>query len=153
VARLRRVQVVSREGEVSDAFDIREEIGLRMEYEVLKSGFHIMPHHFLYNEESALVFVTLDQSADWYQRPRPEGRYVSTAWIPGNFLNDGTYFVDCSLATLRPTRHQFDAQHIVRFIVTDNMGHGTARGDWTGKIPGFVRPRLAWETEYFAESK
>jgi lipopolysaccharide transport system ATP-binding protein len=148
VAHLRAVRVIDRKGTLVDAIDIREEVGLQMEYEVKKPDQVLLPLFYVFNDEGVNVFGTLDQDVAWRGRPRPEGRYFSTAWIPGNFLSEGTFFINCSLMTLNPNINQFWERQAVAFHVIDRMDGSTARGVWSGEIGGVVRPILEWTTVY-----
>lgn len=147
VARLRAIRVISREGAVLNTIDIRRDIGVQMEYDVIKPGFTLLSHYMLYNEEGVQVLETLDQDPEWRRRPRPAGRYTSTAWIPGNLLGAGALLVNCALITRDPNIPQFYIQQAVAFNVLDKMGDDTARGDWPGRLSGLVRPLLEWETK------
>lgn len=146
VACLRAVRIVSASGQLAGSMDIRERIGIEMEYDVVTAGHVLMSHCYIYNDEGLLLFGTLDQDPAWRERPRPEGRYKSTAWIPGNFLPDGRFYVSCALISRSTDTTQFYEKQIVGFSVTDNMGTGTARGNWAGWFGGVVRPVLDWET-------
>jgi lipopolysaccharide transport system ATP-binding protein len=151
VARLRSVRVVSKAGTTLDAVSVREEFGIEMVYDVLQPGFVLLPHFYLYNEEGAAVFGTLDQHSEASGGSQNPGRYVSTAWVPGNLLSAGTLFVTCSLITRNPDKVQFDENQIIAFNVLDALGEGTARGTWSGDMPGSVRPLLKWTTNYEAD--
>lgn len=153
VARLRAVRIVSREGKVVDAVDIRNDVGIQMEYEVLNSGFVLLPHYLVYNEQGVMIFNTHDQDPTWCRRPRPKDTYTSTAWIPGNFLSPGRFFVSAAMITRSPDAKQFYEQQVVCFNVLDNMGDGTARGDWGDWFGGIVRPLLNWQTDSTAGRK
>ncbi|MBI3899642.1 MAG: ATP-binding cassette domain-containing protein [Gammaproteobacteria bacterium] len=146
VARLRGIRVVTREGRLVDSTDIRRDVGVQMDYDVIQGGQTLMPHYLFYNEEGVLLFEAHDQDRTWRRRVRPEGSYRSTAWIPGNFLNSGTVFVTCALMESNPDMHQYYEQQVIAFNVTDRIGEDTARGDWTGELGGVVRPMLKWET-------
>lgn len=148
VARLRRVRMIGRNNCAVSAVDIKDDVGIQMEYEVLTSGHVLLPHCYIHNDEGLMLFSTIDQDPAWRQRSRPEGRYTSTAWIPGNFLTDGTIYVSCALLSRTSNIAQFYEKQVVAFTVSDNMGEGTARGDWAGWIGGVVRPRLDWETKW-----
>ena len=50
ICRLRAVRVRTRDGRVSDAVDIRQPIGIEIEYDVLESGYLLLPHFYLWNE-------------------------------------------------------------------------------------------------------
>ena len=145
-ARLRAVRVISDSGDVIEHCDIQDRIGIQMEYEVLQGGEVMLPHFRLRNDNGILVFVTLDHDPEWFQRPRPAGQYVSTVWVPGNLLNEGSHFVDCNLITRHPDIPQFNEMDVVSFAIVGNMEPGTARGDWPGRLKGIVSPVLKWKT-------
>ena len=46
---------------------------------------------------------------------------MSTAWIPGNLLSEGTLFVRANLVTLNPNALQFAARDVVAFQVIDSL--------------------------------
>jgi lipopolysaccharide transport system ATP-binding protein len=152
-AALRAARVVDRAGQVREAFDVRDAIGLQMEYEVRAPGHVLMPHYYVHNDEGLLLFGALDQDRTWRHRARPPGRYLSTAWIPGNFLPGGTFYVSCALLSRTVNVSQFYEQQVLSFTVAENMGEGTARGDWSGYMGGVVRPLLEWETEAVASGR
>ena len=147
VMRLRAMRIVSREGKLVDSVDVRDEVGIQIVYDVIQQGFRLLPHFMLYNEQGTLVFNTHDQNSVWRKRARDKGTYTSTAWIPGNFLSPGRMFVSAAAITRSPDIPQFHEGQVVSFNVLDNMGEGTARGDWGGWFGGVVRPLLDWQTE------
>ena len=146
VARLRAARVVSRTGRPIAVADISEEVGLQMEYEVMDSSHVLLPHFYVHNDEGTLLFGTIDQEPKWRQRMRPAGRYTSTAWIPGNLLTPGTFYVGGVVLSRTADTSQFYEKQMISFTITDNMGDGTARGDWAGWMGGVIRPRLEWQT-------
>ena len=147
VARLCAVRVRGEDGGIVASTDIRKPVGVEMEYEIYQPGYLIMPHFHFHNEEGIHVFSTVDQDPIWRGCPRPIGCYVSTAWVPGNLLTEGMFFVDAGLITLEPVIGQFLERHAVAFQVVDTLERGSARGDWAGRIKGVVRPLLRWTTE------
>jgi lipopolysaccharide transport system ATP-binding protein len=144
--RLRAVRVRSTEGAVVDSVDIREAVGIELEYDVLRAGQVLLPHFDLHNAQGVHAFVGLDQDPAWRGRPRPVGRYVSTGWIPGNLLAEGLMLVSAAMRSLEPDLLHFVERNAVAFQVTDAPGGDTARGDYPGGIPGAVRPLLRWTT-------
>jgi lipopolysaccharide transport system ATP-binding protein len=74
--------------------------------------------------------------------PRPAGLIRHTLEIPGDFLNTGSYYInvmivkDASVGILLQN-------NTVAFEVVE----GEMVGNWYGRIPGAVRPKLKWETE------
>lgn len=84
IVRLRAVRVKSVEGQIQGAIDIRQPVALEMEFDILEGGHVLMPYFEAVNHENTNVFSIVDQDPEWRNRPRKVGRYVSTAWIPGN---------------------------------------------------------------------
>jgi lipopolysaccharide transport system ATP-binding protein len=148
IARLWAVRVRSEDGRCGDTIDIRNPVGLEMEYEVLKPHYKLMPSFHLYNEEGVHVFSSVEHDPAWRGQGRPAGRYRSTARIPGNFLSEGTMFIDAGLTTLEPLIIQFTERQVVAFQVVDSPDGDSARGDWSGPMAGVVRPLLKWTTEF-----
>ena len=146
VARLRAVRVVSQDGRVTDSIGIQEPVGVEMEYEVLKPGAVMLPNFQFSNDEGVHAFSSHDLDPEWRGRARPVGRYVSTAWVPGNLLSEGTMFVGVGFETLQPPAFQFYEADVVAFHVIDSLDGDSARGDYGGRIAGIVRPRLKWTT-------
>ncbi|MCA1817675.1 MAG: ABC transporter ATP-binding protein [Acidobacteria bacterium] len=150
VARLRAVRVRDEQGRVSPAVDIRRPVGLEIEFEVTEPGHALAPNFHVFNERGVNVFVTNDLDPEWRGRPRPAGIYTSTAWIPGNFLAEGTLIVGAAVSTLDPTRVHFFERDAVAFHVVDSLDGDSARGGYAGPYPGVVRPALRWTTRFEA---
>ena len=103
------------------------------------------------NESGVEMFVANDVDLEWRGRRRPVGRYVSTAWIPGNLLVEGTVTIGTGLMTLEPEVVHGIALDAIQFRVVFPLGAGdTARGDYRNASPGVVQPMLRWNTEYQA---
>ncbi len=146
VARLCAVRITTLDGEIKDSFSIKESVRVEMEYEVLKPGYMLLPHFHFTNDYGIKLFVSIDNDPQWRKKPRPVGRYKSAVIIPGNLLSEGTVFVEPDMITLDPPLIQFEVPDAVAFQVIDSQDGTTARGDWTGKLPGVIRPLLNWET-------
>jgi lipopolysaccharide transport system ATP-binding protein len=119
-----------------------------MEYDVLKSGYVILPNMYVWNDEGVCVFGAQDLDPEWRGRRRPAGGYESTVWIPGNLVAEGMLFVDANMNTLEPFIFQYQCRSAVAFLVTDSLEGDSARGDWTGHMAGVMRPMLKWTTRY-----
>jgi lipopolysaccharide transport system ATP-binding protein len=148
VVRLRGVRVRQPDGVVSAAVDIRQPVGIEVEFDVLQAGHRLSPNLHFFNEEGVYVFVAGEVASEWKGRPRPKGRHVSTAWIPGNLLAEGTLIVGAAVSTTDPVRVHFYERDAVAFQVIDSLEGGSARGDYGGPIPGVVRPLLRWTARY-----
>jgi lipopolysaccharide transport system ATP-binding protein len=148
VARLRAVRVRQEDGQIAEAVDIRRPVAIEMEYEVLESGHVFMPHYHICNEEKVFLFSAHDLDPRWECRPRPAGHWVSTAWVPGNLLNEGKHFVSFGLMTLEPKITHFYEADAVSFRITESSAEGTARGGYVGTMGGVVRPALKWNNQF-----
>ena len=146
VARLRAIRVRNSEGITVEAADIRQPIGIEMTYDVLKPGYALVPRYEIFNESGLCIFSTLHFETEWRTRPRSMGRLVSTAWIPGNYLAEGTVLVSAQVFSPDPVKNHFHARDLVAFQVVDSLDGDAARGDWDGAMPGVVRPLLEWTT-------
>jgi lipopolysaccharide transport system ATP-binding protein len=152
VVRLRAVRVRTEDGQITEAIDIRQPVGIEMEFEVLKPGHVLVPNYHFFNEEGVYVFVASDVDSVWRRRRRPAGHFVSTAWIPGNFLSEGSMIVGTAISTMDPVIVHFYERDAVAFQVIDSLDGDSARGDYAGPMPGVVRPLLRWTTEFNASS-
>jgi lipopolysaccharide transport system ATP-binding protein len=150
VVRLRAVRVRAEDGEVKEAVDIRKPVRLEMEYDLFESGFKQMPYFIVLNQEGTTVFTSIDTDPEWRQKPRPAGHYTSTAWIPGNYLAEGTHFVSAALRSQDPMIRRFHEREAIAFHVVDSTEGDSVRVDHGGHLGGVVRPFLKWETEYHA---
>ncbi|MFN6945461.1 MAG: ABC transporter ATP-binding protein [Cytophagaceae bacterium] len=146
--RLCAVRARTEDGKITDTVLTNQAFCLEIEYEVLKPGNWLIPNFNLYNEDGLKIFTTMDIDPEWRQRPRPIGRYVSTAWIPGNLLSEGKIFINAAMMTPQPFIAHFSEHNAISIQVIDDMGVDSARGDWTGYIGGVVRPLLKWTTSY-----
>ena len=139
------------QGVVSDSMDIREPITMEVEYDVLTPGQVIVPHADFVNDEGTTAFVTIDLDPAWHRRPRPEGTFLSTVRIPANFLAEGSMVAGIALSTMDPFTIHAHVPDAVAFHVSDSLAGDSARGDYGGRMPGVVRPLLAWTDHHLAE--
>lgn len=145
--RLCGVRVRSVAGEVVDSTDIRESVGVELEYEVLAPGLQLLPHFALRNQDGTVLFVAVDVDPQWRGRRRPPGRYISTGWIPGNLLAEGFFYVQAVVMSLEPEVIHMIVDEAAAFRVVDDLtAKDTARGDYGKPMPGELRPLLDWTT-------
>jgi lipopolysaccharide transport system ATP-binding protein len=119
-----------------------------MAFEVIQDGYKLLPHFKLLNDQGVVAFITVDVDPAWRKKKRPRGTYIATAWIPGNYLAEGSFFINTALLTLEPDVTQFNEREVISFQVVDSMEGDSARGDWVKNLKGVVRPLLEWETEF-----
>ena len=154
VVRLRAVRVVNAEGQTTGAVDIRNTVGIEIEYDVQESGHTLLPSIEVFSEEGLNLFSAHDTEADWRRRPRPTGKFKSIAWVPGNLLAEGNLLVNISIVTHVPVnRLHINERNAVAFQVIDTQGEDSARGDYIGPMPGLLRPLLRWTTTSDSEPR
>jgi len=146
VVRLRAVRIRDEAGATTAAANIRKPVGIELDFEVLEGGQRLVPNLHVFNEEGVCVFVASEVDSPWHRRRRPAGRYVTTAWIPGNLLAEGTLIVTVAISTMDPVTVHLLERDAVAFQVVDSLAGDSARGDYAGPFPGVVRPMLRWET-------
>jgi lipopolysaccharide transport system ATP-binding protein len=147
--RLRAVRVVDEHGETAESIDIRRRVGIETTFDVRRREQPFVPGIVLANEQGGAVFSAIDTDPRWREAADP-GSYTSTAWIPGNLLNEGTMIVSVALGTYASggkTVRQATANDVVAFHVVDTGEGGSARGDYPGTWSAPVRPLLDWSTE------
>ncbi len=148
VVRLCSVRVKAEDSKVMKTFDIRKSIGIELEYKVLKPGYEFLVYCHVLNAEGEKIFTTFDNERSWKKQSRKTGCYTSTVWIMGNLLQEETYFVGARIRTLGPRVTRVSEDDAVSFQINDSMEADSARGDFMGKIGGFVRPLLEWNTRF-----
>jgi len=151
VIRLRAVRVKTEDGRVTETVDIRYPVGIEIEYDLLKPGHELLVYYHVMNEDGIEAFETIDTDPSWRKKTRPIGRYVSTAWIPGNLLSEGMYFIGPAIRTMKPEIRRVRVDDAVGFHVIDSLEGNSARVDWIGDLAGVVRPLLKWETQFFPD--
>jgi lipopolysaccharide transport system ATP-binding protein len=148
LARLLSVRAVNELGETVYTSDVRDVVGIEISYRVLRPGPAVFAKIKLRDTQGNTTFNAMDVATQ-HEEATPPGIYRSTAWIPGDLLNEGTLMVDVAVCTLRnPKLHQRAQQYeAVAFPVFDPGDGDSARGLFTGQIRGAVRPLLDWSVE------
>lgn len=148
VVRLRAIRVVNQRGTVVDAVDVDEAVGIQAEFEVLKEGHELLPHFYLDNDEGVHILPALDVDPEWHGKPRRKGRFVTTGWIPKNFLAAGTFSVVYAIITQAPIRSHVYLEQVVTVKVNRRAEDGDADPLAPGNSGGVIAPVLDWTTEY-----
>jgi lipopolysaccharide transport system ATP-binding protein len=148
VVRIRAVRFKDSSGLVTDRFDIRRPIDMEMEYDVIKAGHVFVSVFHLHNDEDVVICTVHDRDPAWKRKPRPMGRYVSSARIPANLLTEGIVLVSALIMSEDPYRLHARAHKLVAFHVDESGPGEGARGDFSGRWLGIVRPLLEWKTHH-----
>ncbi|MDE2598231.1 MAG: ABC transporter ATP-binding protein [Rhodocyclaceae bacterium] len=135
-------EVLDEAGAAVIEVDIRKPVSVRMGFRVLKnSGTRFIPNFHFIVPGGTYAFVT---SPDVLNELAP-GDYEAVCQIPGDFLNEGTYFVGLAVSSYDPglTIHFFETSALT-FNVRDSMEGSVGRHGYANVMPGVVRPRLPW---------
>jgi lipopolysaccharide transport system ATP-binding protein len=148
LVRLRSLRIVDEGGRTVSAVDVREPVGIEMGFTVLRDGIPILPKVKLRDRNNDVAFNAVDTGARW-DEPTPPGDYVTTAWIPGNLLNEGLITVEAGMHSMAAPRLHGHAVvgDVIAFHVQDPGEGDSARGRFTGQWKGVVRPLLEWTVE------
>jgi lipopolysaccharide transport system ATP-binding protein len=153
VARLRRVRVLNRHGQLAPQVNIDEPVFFEIEYYNLEEGARLTAGIHLYQVGGGCVLASDNYPLNslgrdpWAYSPHPEGIYKSVCRIPENFLNDKQYTI--SAVVLRDGRIEAAVNEAVSFEVNDTS---EARRefekleDFKGGWIGSVRVKLSWMT-------
>lgn len=148
IATLLKARLTNEARETTDEFRIDEDIYIEMEYEVAKEGARVNPNFHIHTVDGSNAFVTSDVVIDpeAIAKVKP-GRYLARCKIPGNFLNDGVYYVGFALSDMAALKAHFHVPDLLQLIIVDLQNGTVTRGRYAGSIPGAIRPVLDWESE------
>jgi lipopolysaccharide transport system ATP-binding protein len=144
LVRLRSVRVMRADGSNADYLDVRQPVGIELAFRVLASGPPVIPK-IKVAANGQIAFNAMDVDPRWHE-PMPPGDYVATAWIPGNYLNEGLVRIDAAVCSIDSPKlhHHVSVHEAVSFHVQDPGEGDSARGTFTGQWRGVVRPLLEW---------
>jgi lipopolysaccharide transport system ATP-binding protein len=144
LVRLRSVRIVDADGETVDYADVRMPVGIEIGFTVLRSGVPVVPKLKVV-AGGHVAFNAMDTDERWKEPTRP-GDYVATAWLPGNFLNEGLIRVDAAVCSIDSPKlhHHVSIHEAVTFHVQDPFEGNSSRGTFTGQWRGVIRPLLDW---------
>lgn len=148
-ARLLAGSVVGSDGDVCTEIDIRDTFLVKMRYQTLTAeSCACAPNFHFFSPDGSCLFV----SGPREMVRHAAGVYEATCQIPGNLLNDGTYFVGLALTTFPGTKVRFYERQALAFHVRDPIDGVPTRGgtDFAGTVPGAFRPLLEWKIRSLA---
>jgi lipopolysaccharide transport system ATP-binding protein len=145
--RLKAVRVVNERGEAPTDVDIRDPLFVEVDYWNLSDDRTFRPfvNIHVFNADGTCLFVTSDSNnLTWRMQPRGRGVVHTRCCIPGNFLAEGSVFLNAAVTSLLPTVVHAVENDAVAFHVIDPSEGDGVRAEWAGDFPGVVRPMLEW---------
>jgi lipopolysaccharide transport system ATP-binding protein len=147
--------VKNHKGEIVTEVEIDEPITIGLRYRIRKNR-EIDENLFTYPQ---LNFQTvMGQVAFVSMAPvKPtdntsQGEYIAECVIPANLLNAETYYVSLAMATCGRKVH-FYLENVLMFNVREDLDKTLliTRNNFSGHIPGVVRPSLNWSIRGISE--
>jgi lipopolysaccharide transport system ATP-binding protein len=148
VVRVWAIRARGEDGQVRRWMDARKRIALELEYEVLEGDHALLTYFHIFNDEGVKICTTVDQNSGWHNRPRPAGRYISRAWIPGYLLNEGLVYISPVIKDLRTKDRHFRMREAIGFQVVDTLSVDSGQAELMEGLGGVIRPLFKWEVEY-----
>ena len=78
------------------------------------------------------------------------GSYVARCQIPGDFLNNDTFYIGVGMASCESgVNVHFYENNVLSFQIVERISETlyTKRNGFSGAVHGPLRPRLAWQLE------
>jgi lipopolysaccharide transport system ATP-binding protein len=144
IVRLISAKVINENGEGKFNFNIDENIGVEIVFEVLQQTNDLVCGFNLYNEKDIHVLSSHDVANNGYGFNK--GIFSSSVWIPKNFLAEGTHYCSVALMSYKPFTVHFNDLGKIGFNIIDKQNGKTVRGEYTGIFPGIIRPLLKWNS-------
>ncbi len=143
--RLISVKLKKRNGRISSVVSVEDALELEIKYHVYEPGLKFRCCAF-FSTRGTIAFTTVEP----FELTREQsGCYVSILKIPHHLLTEGEYIVGLEFFTSHGTRKHFlNLPQAMLFQVYDPITGNTARGDYTQRLVGVVRPKMDWRLEH-----
>jgi len=145
IVRLKAVRIVSN-GSITDTVDISHAVTIEVEYWNYKSDSELICGLAFLNEQGVILFISNDfNEADWSNKPKLLGKYKSICTLPANLLSEGQVRISVQVRNVNHLDNHILEHDIVAFQVVDSNNLGALQYNWSGHIPGLIRPKLSWK--------
>ena len=153
--KIKAIRLKDKNGNIKNAFDVREPIFVEIDYWVLKETNACASIH-VFNQMGVFVIATGENSdLNKAYKIKQKGLWRATCEIPANLLADTRYIL--RVVVLSPKKNakekwHIDLREIISFYAYDPLEGDSARGDWGGNFPAVIMPKLKWETNLISEN-
>jgi len=132
--------IKDKEGHIISEININQSFHIFMHYRVLKnSNFLFVPNFHFFTADGIYAFILSNKVPEILS----PGDYYCECYIPGDFLNDGTYFVGLAISSFESgVKVHFYEKDILSFNIKDNLYERSC--NYMGPMPGVVRPKVEW---------
>jgi len=146
IVKLLEVKAHDIEGNIKESFDIEDKVSVTIKYEVLKKGHKLNPAINFFNVNGINIFDSHQTTNPLFKQIIVPGVYESTVTVPNNFLAEGTIIIGVAVVTHDPFIVHFHETDAIAFNMVDKAINNLTRGDFTGSMPGVIRPLLDWQS-------
>lgn len=147
--RLHAVRLLNSGGSVQSQFDVKEDIVVEVEFEMLESKYPLNVHIHLKDLSGHYVLASMDNLSVEGDVSRAPGRYVERCTISAPLLNVGDYRIDVEFWPGRLMENRLIKSSVVSFTVSDDCQATGVRGNWPNQWPNsIIRPYLPWQVDY-----
>jgi lipopolysaccharide transport system ATP-binding protein len=140
--KVNRIRLVNSDGSPLRSVTLSRPFQIEVEFETLSSDVNTLFSFSLHSSGSELIFGSVSNSLDKSDSLiRQPGIYKITCEIPGNFLNNGSFYINVNGYTENFTNH-FAIENPLGFEAYDD---GILRKEYKGNYSGYIRPLLNWK--------
>jgi lipopolysaccharide transport system ATP-binding protein len=136
------IRLIDPDGSPLRSVTLARTFQIEIQFETLYSDVNALFSFSLHSSGSELIFGsisnTIDKSDSLIHTP---GAYKITCEIPGNFLNNGSFYINVNGYTENFTNH-FAIENPLGFEAHDD---GILRKEYKGNYSGYIRPLLNWK--------
>ena len=142
--RINRIRLLDARGMESNTLNISEGGSLDIDFDVTEERAQVGFSIDLFDVEGNSIFSSIsNQEPHYYGKQMAIGRYQSTCRIPGDLLNNGSFYLSLSGFSANWT----DGFKLDQMLHIQAVDDGVLKGDYSGGFSGSTRPRLEWTTE------
>lgn len=142
LVRLLQANIIDRAGSQKDEYNLDEEVGVRIKFNVLKATNDLVCGFNLYNYKDVHVLSSHDvHNHDFVFEP---GTYETIVWVPAGLLTNGLHYCGIAFLSYNPFIVHLHDVNAINFNVTDKRQIDPLRLKYSGDIPGVIRPELQW---------
>lgn len=147
-ARIRAVRLLDANGNISCKFDVKDEITVEIEIEVMEKKLPVNAHIYLDDPiNRQRIFFSMDNLVA-PQEAREPGYYIERCKIYSPLLGEGTYTIETLICAGSENTNYATVTEQLRFQVSDDMKPEGVRGNWTRPwFQSAIRPGLEWKIE------
>lgn len=146
---LRRVAVENLNNQITDQFDVSEDVCIVIEFDTQEANLKINVHIYATTLTGQRLFVSMDNlDIPNNLLLRSPGIYRETCIINKNILNKGTYRLEVVVCTNPTSENYIAVPDVVSFTISDDRMSKSTRGDWVREWPDYpIRTRFNWNVE------